>query len=177
MTETTSEGKKGEPRQSMYSLDPGWKNLYKVAAYLLAACGAIGFALFLTGAKVAQYASGATTVTGSHCTNGRSRMTETMSSADALFGSLPERCCLATASRLIPSRVAGMVSLPNDPGRADRLPNWFSRTVSQTGPRGRPGPGGRHIPGAVPCPSMLFPPYYEIPSIRRRPAPLSLNRV
>ena len=61
MTEPTSEGKKGGPRQSMYSLDPGWKNLYKVAAYLLAACGAIGFALFLTGAKVAQCASGATT--------------------------------------------------------------------------------------------------------------------
>ena len=61
MTETTFEVKKSESMQSKYSLDPGWKNLYKGAAYLLAACGAIGFVLFLMGAKTAQVASGATT--------------------------------------------------------------------------------------------------------------------
>ena len=57
---------------------------------------------------------GATTVTGSHCTYGRSRMRDTMSSADGLFGSFPARCCFATASRLIPSKLAEMVSLPNE---------------------------------------------------------------
>ena len=72
-------------------------------------------------------------------------MTETMSSADGLFGSIPARCCLATASLLTPSRVAEMVSLPNDSGRGLSLPNWFSRTVSVKGPRGRAGPSGRHI--------------------------------
>jgi len=61
MTETTFEVKKAEAVQSMYSIEPGWKNLYKGAAYLLAACGAIGFVLFLGGAKIAQSASGATT--------------------------------------------------------------------------------------------------------------------
>ena len=40
-------------------------------------------------------------------------MMETMSCAEGLFGSLPARCCLATASRLIPVRLAEMASLPN----------------------------------------------------------------
>jgi hypothetical protein len=58
MTELTSEFKNAEATASKYNLDPTWKSTYKLGAALLAACGALGFVLFLMGAKIAQYASG-----------------------------------------------------------------------------------------------------------------------
>ncbi len=58
MTQSISEVKRAEAKQSRYYLDPSWKNLYKLGAASLALCGALGFVLFLMGLRMTQYALG-----------------------------------------------------------------------------------------------------------------------
>jgi hypothetical protein len=61
----------------------------------------------------------------------------------AAFGSLPARCCLVTASRLIPSKLAETVSLPNEVRYVPGLSIWFAtNTASWTVSTERSDPSG-----------------------------------